>query len=646
MPNPAPTSSPHPSTNALTLDSQPTNRAIRTRLFTAVVAGLVLIVLLAISSIGLIVASQQSNAARIQRVDGIRDARQDLTTSIAMQQVIVFDFEITRAARAFSEFEQASRDEATAEARLANLAQNDPALASVLSDVAQRATTWRRDWVGPLIELLETGAPGPTSGGLSHETGDALFAKLEVAIAALDQAITERRASAALDQEIATRTVVTIIAAASATAGLIVIVIWAWLLRTVSGPLGRLSRTAADLVAGRPVSFRAEREDEIGTLARVLEQLRLDVDSRYVASRTEAERAATFNKLGDLISFSSSEPELVEAAIRAVRQLTAIPDGDIQLANPSQNRLTVAGAWGDHPTQTGPAVPIDRIDRCPGIRRASAYVMPDVTDDLAVRCPAYSATVGATACVPMMALGQVLGVIHLQVPDGTLGQATVSIVARVAEQVALALSNARLLKALESLAMTDSLTGLHNARFFDPFLEQQLVAAERDGEPLAVLMVDIDHFKKFNDTHGHPAGDEALRAFGRAITGVLRASDVVARYGGEEFIVALPNAGADEAVRVAEKIRATIEQTIIEIGPGRYARMTVSVGVVATDVHRLDQKGLVAMADAALYRAKEEGRNRVSTAPISEGELETAARRRRGRPVSDPPTTIPLAAEG
>ena len=285
------------------------------------------------------------------------------------------------------------------------------------------------------------------------------------------------------------------------------------------------------------------------------------------------------------------------------------------------------------------------MDRCPGIRRASAYFVTDVEDELAVRCPAHQTTSGSAACIPMMALGQVMGVIHISFLNDGKASATVGIVTRVAEQIAIALANTRLMTTLEGLAMTDAMTGLHNARFFDSFLEQQLVAAERDSKPLGLIMMDIDHFKQFNDTHGHPAGDEALRAFSRIVRPTLRASDVVARYGGEEFIVALPGAGQEETRRVAEKLRAAVEGMVIEIGPGRYARITISLGVVATDEQRLDRKGLVAMADAALYRAKEGGRNRVATAPTSERELASVSHRRRGKALADDPISISAPRE-
>jgi diguanylate cyclase (GGDEF)-like protein len=194
------------------------------------------------------------------------------------------------------------------------------------------------------------------------------------------------------------------------------------------------------------------------------------------------------------------------------------------------------------------------------------------------------------------------------------------------------MANARLMITMEGQAMTDPLTGLRNTRFFDPYLEQELEAARRDQQPLSVVMVDIDHFKNFNDTHGHPAGDEALRTFARVLGGSIRASDVAARYGGEEFIIALRHATIDEAQVIAEKLRIAVEQMVIELGPGRYARMTASFGVASTGLHIQDQKTLVSLADAALYSAKELGRNRVELAPTAKDVvvLNAAGRRRHG----------------
>ena len=210
-------------------------------------------------------------------------------------------------------------------------------------------------------------------------------------------------------------------------------------------------------------------------------------------------------------------------------------------------------------------------------------------------------------------MGQPIGVIHLE-SDEAISDETVSVVMGIAGQVAIAIANARLITTMESLAMTDGLTGLRNARYFDNYLEQELAAAERDREPLCVLMLDIDNFKAFNDTYGHPAGDEALRVFGRVVRSALRSSDVPARYGGEEFVVALRHTDLAGAEVAGEKLRDAVSRAIVEIGPGRYGRMTVSVGVAEADLARIDQKALLSHADSALYRAKADGRNRVVTA--------------------------------
>jgi diguanylate cyclase (GGDEF)-like protein len=616
----------------VTINSGSTNEPIRRRVLSSLVVGLGLLAILAAGGMGLAAASHQTVVGQTNTMTAISNARRLLIQAIWLQETATFDYELTRRQPALDEFTRASSSAEAQASRLADLAGADAQLTGPTDKVIALSRAWRDEWAKPLIALLEVGRTRPVSGPYTQEEGERRFGAVEAAFDELDGAIDHRRAEAAAGEAADADRLVVIIGAAFGAFGIALLLLGIWLLRTVSGPLARLSQTAASLVAGEPVTFKAEREDEIGTLATVLERLRLDVDDRYVAARSDAERSATYNKLADLISFSATEPELVEAALRAVRRLTGIPKGDIQLANPSQNRLIIAGTWGDAALPVGSPVPIDRIDRCPGIRRASAFLMSDVTDDLAVRCPAHPALTGAVACVPMMALGQVAGVIHLAAPDGHLGSETMAVVARVAEQIAIALANTRLMRTLEGLAMTDSLTGLHNPRFFDSFLEKQLALAARDDKPLGLIMMDIDHFKQFNDTHGHPAGDEALRAFGRVVKSALRASDVVARYGGEEFIVALPGSTQADARLVAEKLRQAVEEMVIDIGAGRHARVTVSLGVVASDQQRLDQKGLVAMADAALYRAKEGGRNQVAMAPSSIPDPVDARRRDRGRP--------------
>jgi diguanylate cyclase (GGDEF)-like protein len=126
-------------------------------------------------------------------------------------------------------------------------------------------------------------------------------------------------------------------------------------------------------------------------------------------------------------------------------------------------------------------------------------------------------------------------------------------------------------------------------------------------------MIDIDQFKLFNDRHGHPAGDEALRSFAGVLQSSMRDGDVAARYGGEEFAVLLPGVDRAAAMMIAERIRARTESTIISLAPGLTDRITVSIGIASAPVQGLERVALLRLADDALYRAKADGRNRVAT---------------------------------
>lgn len=318
----------------------------------------------------------------------------------------------------------------------------------------------------------------------------------------------------------------------------------------------------------------------------------------------------TFNRLAERITFAAEDPDLISAARVALSRLVPTKGGNILLMNPSHDRLIVGAAWGPGAAAEGTLAAIDRPVRCPGISRGSPYQVRDASDELSPGCPAHPTTSGSVLCVPLLALGQIVGVVHLErsEPDGFDAQAQYQ-AGRIAEQTALALVNARLVNTMESLAMRDPLTGLHNARFFDPYLDRELASARRTGQPLGLVLLDLDAFKHFNDTHGHPAGDLALKTFADTVLEAVRESDTVARYGGEEFVIAVPGADLTSTMRLAEKVRNGVAQMVVEVGPGRYARMTVSGGVANTSVHGYDRLQIMRTADKALYRAKGQGRN-------------------------------------
>ncbi len=186
-----------------------------------------------------------------------------------------------------------------------------------------------------------------------------------------------------------------------------------------------------------------------------------------------------------------------------------------------------------------------------------------------------------------------------------------------------ALGRALALAQVSALATQDGLTGLFNRRHTDDLSRRAFLEARRYERPLAVIVTDVDHFKKVNDTHGHAAGDEVLKAIARTLQQAARETDIVGRYGGEEFVIVCPNTDATGARELAERVRRTIERTPIETSAGPL-QVTLSLGVCGFPLHGDTLESLVASGDEALYEAKRAGRNRVVLAGLDK---ETALRK-------------------
>ena len=190
----------------------------------------------------------------------------------------------------------------------------------------------------------------------------------------------------------------------------------------------------------------------------------------------------------------------------------------------------------------------------------------------------------------------------------------------VAERISLVLANLSVREVLRNQSIRDSLTGLFNRRFMEESLEREVRRAARNKEGVALLMLDLDRFKLFNDTFGHQAGDVLLRGFGDFLSQGTRGQDVACRYGGEEFLIVLSGASVDAACKRAELLREDLKQLTVRHAGQVLGRVTVSIGVSAFPGHGATAEELVRAADKALYRAKTEGRDRgVVASPVSAG---------------------------
>ena len=232
-------------------------------------------------------------------------------------------------------------------------------------------------------------------------------------------------------------------------------------------------------------------------------------------------------------------------------------------------------------------------------------------DVLAERAPAAIGQDGTTLTVAMRASGATLGALHLRRARGApLTDDDRKLADLVAAEAAAAIQNARLYEQTQRLATTDPLTGLFNFRYFRDSLAMEVARASRLGYSVGLLMMDVDNFKRVNDTFGHPVGDEVLRNIGRVLQTNLRLTDVAARYGGEEFAVILPGLGVRGVRAVGEKLRRAVHGLEPVVVAGHEPRpTTISVGGASWSPPRLDAADLVRVADTALYEAKRRGKD-------------------------------------
>lgn len=240
-------------------------------------------------------------------------------------------------------------------------------------------------------------------------------------------------------------------------------------------------------------------------------------------------------------------------------------------------------------------------------------------------CPHFGeAYAGSGRCVPVMAHGDLQGILVLRDEDDVPLPTACEVVSRkdgeqslsvtVCEHLGLAVSTLRLRQHLVDQAMRDPLTGLYNRRIMAEMFARELMVAKRKERPLSVVMVDIDHFKLFNDRHGHEAGDAVLRAVAALLSGECRSSDVVCRYGGEEFAILLPEANGDSAVQRASRLREGVKTLVMANRGVALEPVTISIGIAVYPDHGQDSGTLLRAADEALYQSKMTGRDRVTVA--------------------------------
>ncbi|HHZ4597630.1 TPA: diguanylate cyclase [Legionella pneumophila] len=312
-------------------------------------------------------------------------------------------------------------------------------------------------------------------------------------------------------------------------------------------------------------------------------------------------------EMSDIMLACGSQEELSEVMAKYSQRLLQFSSGYLFIMHPSKNYLEKAASWGNpHPhdlTFTPEqcwAIRLGRIHYAGSsrIELMCSHMMFDEQPELSL------------LCVPLMAQNDIYGLLYLEV-GLKFDENQQLLITAFAELTALALANVRLRENLRYQSIRDPLTGLYNRRYLEDFLFKQLHQAERTKASFAILMLDLDHFKKINDTFGHDAGDLVLKELGQILNNDIRLGDIAARYGGEEFVLLLYDINAQAAKMKAENLRSAISNLQVKYGAQPVGQITASIGISVYPDDAKSPAEVIEAADKALYQAKNKGRNKV-----------------------------------
>ena len=327
--------------------------------------------------------------------------------------------------------------------------------------------------------------------------------------------------------------------------------------------------------------------------------------------------------MDSLLQASTTRDEAKAVAVKSLAQLFTFAPGALYLIQTPGDVMELGAAWGNERIEENVITQKD----CWALRLGRLYSIEDPASQSF--CPHVSKelTTGYM-CIPITAQNEMFGLLHLQFPADWLStekekknllEYRKQLATTAAESMALSFANFHLREVLYSQSIRDPLTDLFNRRYMREIMEKELHRMVRRDRPLAVIMFDLDHFKEFNDRYGHEAGDVLLRELAEYVKTHIREEDFACRYGGEEFMIGMPETGLDDARERAEHLREEITHITIQYLGKSLGPITISAGVAALPDHGKTQDELLRSADRALYKAKDEGRNRVVTADKQQG---------------------------
>lgn len=374
-----------------------------------------------------------------------------------------------------------------------------------------------------------------------------------------------------------------------------------------------------------------------------------DLTAKSAAEKARLQDQLTFARdirlLGELnewLQSSRSLEELFQMVSRFMAHLLPDCEGSIYVYSNSRDVLDGSAAWND-----GHCKAHIHPDECWGLRRGRTYSYG--ANEIDFVCAHTEPQDGRPyLCFPIQAHGETVGLMNLRARLGVSAETFAEgrkLAQMCAEQISLAIANVRMRDELRDQSVRDPLTGLFNRRHLTDALRKHIARVQKGGASLAVISIDVDHFKRFNDNHGHDAGDMVLRSVGSVLAQHVDGDEIACRTGGEELMLLLPGADRDTAVLRAEQLCEAVAGISVRYGEKTLPRITVSVGVAVAPDHGLVPQDLIRIADDALYAAKAAGRNQVVVAGRIDSGAPENPQGADHSPTDETRATIPLCGE-
>jgi diguanylate cyclase (GGDEF)-like protein len=490
-------------------------------------------------------------------------------------------------------------------AHLRDLESDSPSQVADIDALQAEVRKWQVEWARPTIARVRRGEALDAAAVVAD--GERRMAALRGRVMDLLQSDKLENEDVTNRTQLAMRHMLELGVGLSLLVGAALLFLTGVVTRMITQPVEQLIEASEQVSRGDfQLSLPPPASNEFGVLSQSFAHM-------TTALRNEREDLAALNKFSEAVTQCTSEVEVYDHILHSLKERFQPQQVIIFILKSSENFLEAAASLVPL-SETVRAWPvIEEPHNCKAVRMGRPFRVNDVS--IEPLCPAnfLPPSSGSYFCGPLIAGGIIIGAVRLEGLKDYWTPERVSLLEGYLSGAATALSNLRLLQTMKQQANVDELTGIYNRRFLEDYARKLLAMASRKNTSVSLIMMDLDHFKSFNDLHGHEVGDRILRHFAKTMSLTMRETNLAARFGGEEFVVLLPDTNAKACLLVAERIRRAVERMIVPSGTDKpLPKITVSLGIAVYPEHGRSLEELLSASDKALYESKRLGRNRAT----------------------------------